>query len=136
VRALAGELGVADRVSFRGELSTPALAATLRESHVLAVPSTYEGFGMAYLEGMGFGLPAVASSAGGAGAVVDDGDTGFLVDPGGAAGVRDALAELAGDRDRLAAMGAASLARFDAHPDWADTVAGVRGFLAEVADGG
>ncbi|UIO99997.1 glycosyltransferase family 4 protein [Halobaculum sp. CBA1158] len=136
VRALAGDLGVADRVSFRGRLSTPDLAAVLRESHALAVPSTYEGFGMAYLEGMGFGLPAVASAAGGASSVVADGETGFLVDPGDVAGVRDALATLATDRDALARMGAAALDRFASHPPWGDTVAGVAGFLAEVADGG
>ncbi|WP_435063342.1 glycosyltransferase family 4 protein [Halobaculum sp. EA56] len=136
VRALAADLGVADRVSFRGTLSTADLAAVLRESHALAVPSAHEGFGMAYLEGMGFGLPAVASAAGGAGSVVTDGVDGFLVDPGDVTGVRDSLDALAGDRDRLARMGRAALRRFDAHPDWADTVAGVRDFLAEVADGG
>ncbi|WP_348613561.1 glycosyltransferase family 4 protein [Halobaculum rarum] len=136
VRALAADLGVADRVSFRGKLSTADLANVLRESHVLAVPSEYEGFGMAYLEGMGFGLPAVASAAGGASSVVADGENGFLVDPGDVAGVREALGALADDRDRLARMGQAALRRFDAHPDWEDTVAGVRGFLAEVVDEG
>lgn len=136
VRTLADDLGVADRVSFRGELSTADLAGVLRESHALAVPSEYEGFGMAYLEGMGFGLPAIASAAGGASAVVADRENGYLVDPGDVAGVRDALAALADDRDRLARMGTAALARFDAHPEWGDTVAGVGGFLAEVADGG
>lgn len=136
VRTLAADLGVADRVSFRGKLSTADLADVLRESHALAVPSQHEGFGMAYLEGMGFGLPAVASAAGGASSVVTDGENGFLVDPGDVGGVREALAALAGDRDRLAGMGTAALRRFDAHPDWADTVAGVRSFLTEVADGG
>ncbi|MFC6786816.1 glycosyltransferase family 4 protein [Halobaculum halobium] len=136
VRSLAADLDVEERVSFRGELSTSDLAAVLGESHVLAVPSSYEGFGMAYLEGMGFGLPAVASAAGGASTVVADGETGFLVDPGDVAGVRDAIAALAGDRDRLARMGTAALRRFESHPDWAATVADVRRFLAEVADGG
>jgi len=136
VRRLAADLDVGDRVSFRGKLSTPDLAAVLRESHVLAVPSAYEGFGMAYLEGMGFGLPAVAAAAGGASSVVTEGETGFLVDSGDVAGVRDALAAIAGDRDRLARMGTAAIGRFESHPEWADTVAGVRGFLTEVADGG
>jgi len=136
VRTLTADLGVADRVSFRGKLSTADLADVLRESHALAVPSEHEGFGMAYLEGMGFGLPAVASAAGGASSVVADGENGFLVEPGDVAGVRGALATLATDRDRLARMGTAALRRFDAHPDWADTVAGVRNFLSEVTDGG
>lgn len=139
VRSLAVRLGVRDRVTFRGELPTRRLAGLLRESHAMAVPSDYEGFGMAYLEGMGFGLPAVASAAGGAGAVVSDGGTGFLVEPGDVPGVRRALATLAGDRDRLAGMGRAALDRFATHPDWSDTVAGVRSFLRAVVgetDGG
>ena len=36
------------------------------QHQVLAVPSLYEAFGIAYLEAMGFGLPVIASSAGGA----------------------------------------------------------------------
>ncbi|GAA0213921.1 glycosyltransferase family 4 protein [Halobaculum roseum] len=139
VRTLADDLSVADRVSFHGELATADLAGVLRKSHVLAVPSAYEGFGMAYLEGMGFGLPAVASAAGGASSVVADGENGFLIDPGDVTGVERALAALAGDRDRLARMGQSALRRFERHPEWSDTVAGVRDFLAEtreVADGG
>lgn len=136
MRSLAADLGVRSQVTFHGNLPTDDLAAVLRDSHALAMPSTYEGFGMAYLEGMGFGLPAVASSAGGAESVVTDGENGFLVDPGDVAGVRAALASLATDRERLAAMGEAALARFAAHPEWRDTVAGTRAFLTEVADGG
>ncbi len=133
VRRLAADLGVADRVTFRGELPSADLAATLRRSHVFALPSRYEGFGIASLEGMGFGLPAVASAAGGAGSVVTDGADGVLVAPGDVAAVRDALAGLAADRERLAAMGRAALARFAAHPPWTETVAGVAGFLGDVA---
>ncbi|MFC7097265.1 glycosyltransferase family 4 protein [Halobaculum marinum] len=142
VRDLVDGLGVDDRVTFHGKVPGDHLADVLRRSHVLALPSTYEGFGMAYLEGMGFGLPAVATAAGGADAVVTDGVDGFLVDPGDVGGVREALTTLATDRERLAAMGRAALDRFDAHPEWSDTVAGVRSFLAsvvadpEVPDGG
>ncbi|WP_277554580.1 glycosyltransferase family 4 protein [Halobaculum limi] len=136
MRSLTADLGVRSQVAFHGELSSDDLTDVLRDSHALAIPSAYEGFGMAYLEGMGFGLPAVASSAGGAESVVTDGENGFLVDPGDVAGVRAALSSLATDRERLAAMGEAALARFAAHPEWADTVAGVRAFLTEVAYGG
>lgn len=135
-RRLADRRGVTDRVTFTGAIDDDALADCLRESHVLALPSRHEGFGIAYLEGMAFGLPAVASLAGGGRSVVTHGETGFLVPPAGAGAVAAALDHLAGDRETLAAMGVAARRRFETHPGWAETVGRVRSFLAEVAGAG
>ena len=132
VRRRIRTLGVDSRVTVAGELPTDDLASVLRESHVMAVPSTYEGFGVAYLEGMAFGLPAVASAAGGAADVVTDGRDGFLVAPDDAGALREALATLSADRERLAEMGVSALARFRRHPEWSETVEEIRAFLREV----
>jgi len=132
-RRLADRRGVADRVTFTGAVEDDTLAECLRDSHVLALPSRHEGFGIAYLEGMAFGLPAVASLAGGGRSVVTHGETGFLVPPAGAGAVAAALDRLAGDREALATMGVAARRRFEAHPGWAETAGRVRSFLAEVA---
>jgi glycosyltransferase involved in cell wall biosynthesis len=130
----ASAAGCRDRVTFTGRLPDPALADTLRRGHVLAIPSRHEGFGIAYLEGMAFGLPAVATTAGGATEIVTDGETGLLVDPEDSDAVADAVASLATDRDRLARMGRAARRRFERQPDWAATAERVRSFLADVAD--
>jgi glycosyltransferase involved in cell wall biosynthesis len=122
-----------DRVSMVGELTDEALAAAFRSSHVLAVPSRYEGFGIVYLEGMSFGLPALATRAGGATDIVTDGETGLLVDPDDPAAVARALTTLASDPDRLAAMGRAARRRYERQPDWKETTARVRRLLASVA---
>ncbi|WP_049984227.1 glycosyltransferase family 4 protein [Halorubrum sp. BV1] len=135
VRRLVDRRGLTERVRFAGRLSDGELAATLRESHVLAVPSRYEGFGIVYVEGMAFGLPAVASRAGGAEDVVTDGETGLLVDPDDPESVADALDALASDPDRLAEMSRAARRRYERHPDWKETTARVRRLLAAVADG-
>ena len=124
--------GLGDAVRLSGSLPTDETAAVLRESHVYAMPSAHEGFGIAYLEAMGFGLPVVASASGGASDLVD-GEAGVLVDPGDAAAVGDALAGFAADRERLAAAGRAALDRYRAHPSWTETVADLRGFLGDVA---
>ena len=124
------------RVRMAGELSDEALSATLRSSHVLAVPSRYEGFGIVYLEGMSFGLPAIAARAGGAAETVTDGETGVLVDPGDAEAVAAAIARFAAHPDRLAAMGRAARRRYERHPDWTETTARVRRLLrATVSEG-
>ena len=60
------EQGLGDRVFMRDHLPDAELAAELAVSHVLAVPSTYEGFGIAYLEAMGFGVVPIAGTEGGA----------------------------------------------------------------------
>lgn len=134
VRQQVAKENLTDRVTFAGELSDPELAANLRQHHVLAVPSQYEGYGIVYLEGMSFGLPVIAARAGGATDFVTDGENGFLVDPGDAAAVADAITTLAADRDRLATMGQAARRRYETQPDWAETAATVRTLLESVVD--
>ena len=123
--------GLADRVRIAGELSDAALASVLESSHVLAMPSRYEGFGIVYLEGMSFGLPAIASRAGGAVETVEDGETGLLLDPDDPDAVADAIDRFGSDRDRLVAMGKNARRRYERHPNWAETTARVRRLLAD-----
>lgn len=121
--------GLSENVTLRGALSDDALAAELARAHVLAVPSDYEGFGIVYLEGMSFGLPALASTAGAAQEVITPGKNGFLVAPSDADGLARHLRELASDREQLARMSLAALERFRAHPTWAQTTTRIRDFL-------
>ena len=74
--------GLTARVSLLGTASDQDLAARCAASHVLAVPSSYEGFGIVYLEGMQFGLPAIAGTDGAAQEIITHGENGFLVPPG------------------------------------------------------
>lgn len=134
VRRIVGATGVGDRVALVGRLPDDALAETLAESHVLAVPSTYEGYGIVYLEGMSFGLPALATTAGGASEFVTHGETGFLVPPEHPGAVATAASSLARDRDRLARMGVAARRRYEAHPTWSDTVDRVEAHLSGLVE--
>jgi glycosyltransferase involved in cell wall biosynthesis len=121
--------GLASRVALLGALPARELAARCATSHVLAVPSSYEGFGMVYLEGMHFGLPAIASTAGAAKEIITDGQNGFLVDPGDAAALAQGLNTLMTDRQRLLEMSLMAQRRAAAHPTWNESAARVRGFL-------
>jgi alcohol dehydrogenase len=107
------------------------LGGEYHRSHV-RMQSNYEGFGIVYLEGMSFGLPTVASRAGGATDIVTDGETGVLIDPDDVAAVAAALTRLA-DADQLATMGRAARRRYERHPGWEETGARVRDLLIEVA---
>ncbi len=121
--------GLASRVALLGALPARELAARCAASHLLAVPSSYEGFGIVYLEGMHFGLPAIASTAGAAHEIITHGQNGFLVDPGDATALAECLKTLMTDRQRLLEMSLAAQRRAAAHPTWNESTAQVRGFL-------
>src|SRR5258708_23083611 len=60
---LAGELGIADKVTFTGFVPDCDLPALYSEARVYACPSLYEGFGFTVLEAMACGTPVVSSAA-------------------------------------------------------------------------
>jgi len=121
--------GLGSQVEFVGVLDNEKLAAILAQSQVLAVPSSYEGYGIVYLEGMAFGLPAVATTAGGAREIITPGWDGFLIAPGDAETLADHIETLMADREMLLNMSLAAQARFAAHPTWEDAGASIHRFL-------
>ncbi len=108
------ETDVAGRRAEPGEL--PDL---LRSAQLLAVPSSHEGFGLIYLEGFAFGLPAIAARSGGAGDVVAHGENGWLV--GSDTDLAALLRRVAGERHLLARMGKAALRTHRGWPVWAES---------------
>lgn len=133
VRELVSEKGLAERIKFRGALGDEALARLMEECHVLAVPSSYEGFGIVYMEGMGFGLPALATSSGAAHETVEHGVNGFLTHPDDVAGLAQHVTRLIQDRALLAEMGQAALRTYAAHPTWEQSAETIRRFLLKIA---
>jgi glycosyltransferase involved in cell wall biosynthesis len=124
--------GLAAQVMLLGALSGGDLADCLARAHLLAVPSSYEGFGIVYLEGMGFGLPAIATTMGAAGEIITHEEDGFLVPPDDADALARHIRVLTADRERLLAMSLAARRRYDAHPTWEISMASVRHFLADL----
>ena len=133
VRQRASASDLSGRVTFRGALGPAELAGLLRGCTLLAVPSTHEGFGIVYLEGFAFGLPALAAASGGAPEFVSEGETGWLLRPSETEGVAERIAGhlklLASDRQRLAAMGVRAAERHRSHPTWKASVAAAEPFL-------
>lgn len=77
---------------------------------VFAFPSLQEGLGSTLLDALQFGLPVVASEAGGIPDVISHGENGLLVPPGNPDALRDAILALYADHSRRSAMGAAARA--------------------------
>ncbi len=80
VRALAAQLGLADRVRFVPPQPHGGLADFYRAADVCLVPSRSESFGLVALEAAACGTPVVAAAVGGLRTLVDHGVTGFLVE--------------------------------------------------------
>ena len=59
LEALAASLGVADRVAFLGRLAPGDAVATARQASLFVLPSVDEAFGVAYVEAMAAGVPAI-----------------------------------------------------------------------------
>jgi len=129
MRQLSRRLGLEDRVKFQGPLNNEPLAQVLRQAQALVVPSSYEGFGIVYLEGMGFGLPAIGTSLGAAPEVIDDNRTGFVIAPGDSSSLAHKIETLQANRAFLAELSLNALARYQAQPSWQQTASQIHTFL-------
>ena len=116
-------------VFLHGSLDKKQLIDKLKQAHVLVVPSSYEGFGIAYLEGMCFGLPAIGTTAGAAGEIISDGVDGFLIKPGDADLLATRLKSLHEKRELLIQMSLAARRRYLRQSKWEETANQIREFL-------
>jgi L-malate glycosyltransferase len=105
---LAAELGIADRVRFAG--FRPSLPSPHHLFDISALTSDSEGLPNSVLEAMAAGRPVVATAVGAISDVVEDGVTGYLVEPGDVVALADRLGRLLDSGELRAQMGAAGQA--------------------------
>ena len=111
-RRQAQDAGVGDRVHFLGgrdDMRAPYAAADC-----LLLPSLYDPFGIAVLEALAMGLPAIVSSRCGASEIIEPDVTGWVCEPGDSAGIAQLLrtAERAVRGGAMAAAARATAERF------------------------
>ncbi len=109
LRARSAALGLNDHVLFAGFRSeVPAIMAT---ADMLVVSSVSEGCCVAILEAMACGRPVVATRVGGTPEIVEDGQTGLIVEPRRADQLAEAMLVLAGAPQHRSALGQAGARR-------------------------
>ena len=138
---LSAQLGLSDRVVFRGRLSAEGVQNAMARAHVLVLTSLYEGLSHTVLEASAAGLPCIVSDRGGNEELVKDAHNGFVVPAQDVGRLVHALRCLSSDdafRCRLAAAAMDTARTFDL----ADTVVSTerllldgtcRGFHGDVA---
>lgn len=97
LRALAARRGIEDRVLFVGEKTEKLLRAYYRSCDLFVMPSKKEGFGIVFLEAMFYKKAVIGGDHGGTRDVIDNGDTGILVEYGDIAGLSRAIITLLKD---------------------------------------
>ncbi len=112
------ERGLEKKVRFEGFVSRSFLEDLMARSHLLAVPSRCEGYGIVLTEALGMGLPVLACTPGGPDEIITDGKEGFLVPYGDARLLSRRLARLLRDRVLLQEMSSSALRRFQELPTW------------------
>jgi mannosyltransferase len=98
--------GLRARIVITGELPIEEVQRWYQRLTIYAFTSRNEGFGLTLIEAMSVGAALVASRAGAAELVVEDGVTGVLTPPGDADALAAALEPLMRDVASCAAMGA------------------------------
>ncbi|MCV3272504.1 glycosyltransferase family 4 protein [Roseobacter sinensis] len=135
LRAKIADAGLSGRIRFMPEVPPEAMADWYRILDVYIAPQRWEGFGLTPIEAMACGCPVVATRVGAFEALVVDGETGLLVEPGDAEAIRTAAHHILMDPERLRDWSAAARrhveARFSIETEAAALVAVYRRLLSE-----
>jgi glycosyltransferase involved in cell wall biosynthesis len=129
---LANELAITRYVRFLGHRSD--IPDIIRQLHLLVVTSRFEPFGRVVIEAMAGGRPVVASRDGGIPEIIDDGETGCLVEVGDCAGFARAALDLLTQRDRWETMSRRAVQAVQARFSIQSHAARITGIYGELID--
>jgi teichuronic acid biosynthesis glycosyltransferase TuaC len=106
LEGLASRLGVADRIEFHGQLDPDEAVEQASRATLFVMPSTDEAFGVAYIEAMAAGVPAIGCRGEpGPEEIAAAGDGFLLVPPGDIERLTQRIEELLSDPHRLREAG-------------------------------
>ena len=134
LRALATELGITERVSFLGWRRD--IGALLAAADIFICSSRQEPLGNIVLEAWSATKPVIAAAAQGPSELITNGKDGVLVPREDAAALAAAIAELADNPERAAAIAAAGRAHFAAAFAEAPVIGHWRRLLADLKPAG
>jgi phosphatidylinositol alpha-1,6-mannosyltransferase len=104
-------MGLGAHVVFVGGVDDESLQREYQRATVFTMPSPREGFGLVFLEAMRAGRSCIGCR-GAASEIINDGETGWIVEPGNRAQLTDTIVRTLCDRSESAAMGARGRARY------------------------
>lgn len=93
------------RVKFLGVVDDERLEDLYKKCDIFVAPSRYESFGLIYLEAMRYAKACIGSNVGGIKEVIQNGQTGLLIEPSNAKELADALKKLIADEELRKKLG-------------------------------
>lgn len=105
--------GLSERIRFLGELPIDEVPGWYQNISIYVFASRVEGFGLTMLEAMAAGNAVVATRAGAAELVIEDGETGVLAPTNDVSALVEAIEPLMQAPDKIEAIGARARARVD-----------------------
>lgn len=129
---LTKKLAICEIVEFIPYVLNKEVPALLNRMDIFVALSRRESFGVAVVEAAACGLPVVVSNVGGLPEIVNDGETGFVVEPDNAELAAQALARLASDAELRRKMGEAGRLRVKREFEWSNCVRKMEALYAEV----
>jgi glycosyltransferase involved in cell wall biosynthesis len=125
-----------EKVRFLGPIADEKLIECLQQDHLLVMPSSYEGFGIVYLEGMAYGLPPVGTTSGAASEIIQNDINGLIIPPDNPARLAAEIERLCEDREWLLELSLAARRRFDDFPGWGESMRRARELIETVIAAG
>lgn len=112
LQELVAQLGLADRLVFKGALPRSATIEWLRAADAVLLSSAWENFPHAAVEGIAAGTPVVATAVGGVPEIIETGVNGILVPPADEQALAEAMRSVSTDAELVARLrrGAAATA--------------------------
>jgi glycosyltransferase involved in cell wall biosynthesis len=122
LKVIAGELGITDKVHFRGFINQKELPKVYSNFNIACYLSNSESFGVSAIEAMSCKCPVVASDADGFTEVIEDGVTGIIVPKRDPEATADAIQKFIENPQLLCTMGKAGRERVCSHYKWEGNV--------------
>jgi len=102
----ASQLNIIKKVNFLGRVSEEDLIRQYQTADILVLPSinSHEAFGLVLIEAMACGLPVIASNLAGVRSVFNDGQEGFVCEPGDVKDLSEKITQLISDENKRLKM--------------------------------
>jgi glycogen(starch) synthase len=100
-----------DRCVFFDNLPQEALFPVVKAARLVVLPSLWEAFGFVCVEAMALGKPVIATSGSGFDEIIQDGVSGYLVEPGNSEALLDRMIACLADEEALAEVANAAQKR-------------------------
>ncbi len=132
VKKLISVKNVSRQVHLIGPLDGNELINILTNSHLFVMPFSHEGFGIACLEALAYGLPVLASAAGAVKEFIRHGHNGFLFAARETSTFAKIILDLHKDRDHLLKISKTALQSAISRPGWNETMESIDHFLMKL----